>query len=954
MTPSNCFKIIPAALLLLIFLFPGGYGHPVFAKDPEKGKKNEEMTIRNPAAFIADNLQKTKETLQNLREDYEKNCGSLLLDAIAGGGNPGEIAGKLPHPKTLRFHVTYPEETLRPINLSNLQNPKYTAVLQSIYLPNEYNAYVAADADTAMLLNIKNKISPADPAFVPKISFSVLEDTFSLVSHFCGAMKRDMSSGEVNLFSVPSDLRGKLGIGTTTSGGAYLTSNGFVVFSEPGIQTVTVSGKGGLKGINPKPCEGRDVWTDFVSASLDKTRSMKFQAVKFKAFGIPGLDLKFEDARAPFLDYFVPVRQNANGVIANTKSLSTSAKEPFMLDIYADPYAIGSIGPALMIDTGEQKEKIFETSTFPVTVRTEVKSAGPILPDGKGFLQYTGGFGASTIAWQLGKLETGRRTVKHQFTVNAVEAQLAPEMRDGLLAQGGEYPVKLQVLGEADMGFNYTVNWNAEGPAKWKYAKTYFQKEGDIWTAVNILKAEVFDKWSDGINQAISFSASVSYAPVTGADHQWKELLRELQMLSPPPPQDVFRLRGSAKLTMPVAEKLKLLVRFDGREQREMDEIDLFYPNAKAPSIRLIPNLLLKNIKEPMTLGELKVPVQIEFKSTNPGAAGVSAGGQLSGRAVDPMETEISAKINGYANINDPKEDYKMLEINGDKLFSNSIWVNVNRLIIFSSPQSGKTLYKLSVSGAGNMSKYKAIWKTTGIAGASQTETTFEKDQDAYVTTLLSGSRLDHVRIVLDDLVLAQLDAQNATAQAAIVLLPTHPPVATVKNDLQSNADPFKNMADCVSTVTRWSDMWGFETDGKPESYCRQKLQQQAGELQQKQAQNRLTEQLKQKGLDLVVFNDAMKVGAAVTGLAREFWNRTSCRWSIASNSKLYLEQDMTPVQMSSEMLGGCFNVVKGIRENFDPAAVISVELTLDTDMPNFPLFLDPEKYVGSTDEFRR
>jgi hypothetical protein len=33
---------------------------------------------------------------------------------------------------------------------------------------------------------------------------------------------------------------------------------------------------------------------------------------------------------------------------------------------------------------------------------------------------------------------------------------------------------------------------------------------------------------------------------------------------------------------------------------------------------------------------------------------------------------------------------------------------------------------------------------------------------------------------------------------------------------------------------------------------------------------------------------------------------------------------------------------------------MIHVELSLDTDMPNYPLFVDPEKYVGSADEFRR
>ena len=951
------FIILPALVLWTLLLLQG-YGNPVLAKDPEKEKKAEQLTISQPASFIAENLYNTKETLRILEQTYEKNCGSLLLESISRGGNTQEIAGKLPQPKTLRFNVTYPEEKLPQLSadaLSDLRNPKYTPVLGGIsYFEKVYPGYVAADSETAALLNLKNRIPPTDIGFSPKIGFSILQDKFSLVSNFCGVMRRDISGGEANVFSVPVDLRGKLGVQVSAAGGATVQASGTVVFSSPGLPAVTISGKGGLQGINPELCQGRNEWTDYINANRDFSRTIQFQSIKFKDFGIPGLDVNLPGAKAPFLDYFIPVKQNHNGVIANTKSLSTSAQEMFMLDILADPYIIGRISPIFVIDTGQESHKIFETSKFPVTVRTDVKSSGPILPDGKGFLQYAGGTGASVIAWNLGKLETEQRNVQHRFTVNGVEALPAPEMRDGRLAQGGEYPVRLSVQGEADMGGDYEVNWSAGGRAKWKESRTYFKKDGNVWSAVNTLVVDVLEKWPEGMDQNVKFSASVSYLPVIGSNPQKKDVLRMLQVLSPPPRQDVFSFRGSAKLAMPVAEKLKLLVRYGNQAPREMDEIDLFYPNHLTSNIRLMPYLHLREVKDPLALGDIKVPVQIEFKSTNPGAATVLTGGRLNSQAVYPLETEISAKINGYANINDPKENYKMLETAGDKLISNTVWVNVNRLILSSAAQNGKTLYKLSASGAGDMIKYKALWKTAGIAGASQTKTEFTKEGDAFVTTLLSGSRVDHVQIVWDDLSLAQLDAKSTLAQANIVLLPTRPPAAAVGKDSVNNSNDFKSMADCVSTVARWADMWGFETGGKPETYCRQKLQTQATEAQKQQAQNRFAEKLKQRGLDLVVFNDAMKVGAAVTGLSREFWDRTWCRWRISSESKLYLEQDMTPVRMSSEMLGGCFNVVKGIQENFDPAAMIHVELSLDTDMPNSPLFIDPDKYVGGADEFRR
>jgi len=951
------FVILPA-LVLWTFLLLQGFGNQVLAKDPEKGKKAEQLTISQPASFIAENLHNTIESLRNLEQTYEKNCGSLLLESISRGGNTQEIAGKLPKPKTLRFNVAYPEEKLPQLSadaLSDLRNPRYTPVLGGIsYFEKAYPGYVAADSETAALLNLKNRIPPTDIGFSPKIGFSILQDKFSLVSNFCGVMRRAVSGGEANVFSVPADVRGKLGVLVSAAGGATVLDSGTVAFSSPGLPAVTISGKGGLQGINPELCQGRNEWTDYVNAGRDFTRTIQFQSIKFKDFGIPGLDFNLPGAKAPFLDYFIPVNQSYNGVIASTKSLSTSAPERFMLDIWADPYAIGRISPILVIDTGQEKEKPFEISDFPVTVHTDVKSPGPILPDGKGFLQYAGGTGASVIAWNLGKLETEKRMVQHRFTVNSAAVEPAPEMRDGELAQGGEYSVKLMVQGEADMGGDYTVNWSSAGPAKWKESRTYFKKEGNVWSAVNTLIVDVLDKWPEGVGKKVDFSASASYLPIIGSNPQKKDLLRMLQILSPPPRQDVFSFRGSAKLAMPVAEKLKLLVRYGNRTPREMDEIDLFYPNHLAADVRLMPFLHLRNVKDPLALGDVKVPVQIEFKSTNPGAAAVTTGGRLTSQSVYPMETEISAKISGYANISDPKENYKMLETAQAKLISNTIWVNVNRLILSSTLQNGKTLYKLSASGAGDMSKYKALWKTAGIAGASETATQFTKDGDAFVATLLSGSRVDHVRIVLDDLALAQLDAKSTLAQANIVLLPTRPPAAAVGKDTGDNSNDFKSMTDCVSTVARWADMWGFETGGKPETYCRQKLQQQTQEAQNKRAQNRFAEQLKKRGLDLVVFNDAMQVGAAVTGLSREFWERTWCRWRISSESKLYLEQDMTPVRISSEMLGGCFNVVKGIQEYFDPAAMIHVELSLDTDMPNYPLFVDPEKYVGSADEFRR
>jgi hypothetical protein len=955
---AKFYLIILPALALWTLLLLQGYCNPVWAKEPENEKKEEQLTIPQPASFIAENLHNTKETLRNLEQTYEKNCGSLLLESISRGGNTQEIAGKLPKPKTLRFNVTYPEEKLRELSagaLSDLRNPRVMQVLGGIsYFAKVYSGYVAADEETAALLNLKNRIAPTDMGFLPKISFYTLLDKFYLVSNFCGVMRRDMSGGEANVFSVPADVRGRLGVQVSAAGGATVLSSGTVVFSSPGLPSVTISGKGGLQGINPELCEGRNEWTDYVNAGQDFTRTIQFQSIKFKDFGIPGLDLNLAGAKAPFLDYFIPVKQNHNGVIANTKSRSTSAQEMFMLDILADPYMIGRISPVFVIDTGQEPQKIFEISEFPVTVRTDVKSSGPILPNGKGFLQYAGGTGASVIAWNLGKLETEQRHVQHRFTVNGVEVLPAPEMRDGRLAQGGEYPVQLTVLGEADMGEDYEVNWNVSGPAKWKESRTYFKKEGNVWSAVNTLVADVLEKWPEGLNQNVNFSASVSYVPVTGGSEQVKDVLRMLQILSPPPRQDVFSFRGSAKLALPVAEKLKLLVRHGNQAPRKMDEIDLFYPNHLTSDIRLMPYLSLREVQDPLALGDVKVPVQIEFKSTNPGAATIVTGGRLNSQALYPLETEISAKINGYANISDPKENYKMLETAGDKLISNSIWVNVNRLILSSAAQNGKTLYKLSASGSGDMSKYRALWKTAGIAGASETKTEFTKEGDAFVTTLLSGNRVNHVQIVWEDLALAQLDAKSTLAQANIVLLPTRPPAAAVGKDTGDNSDDFKSMADCVSTVARWADMWGFETGGKPETYCRQKLQAQTAEAQKQQAQNKFAEKLRQRGLDLVVFNDAMKVGAAVTGLSREFWDRTWCRWSISSESKLYLEQDMTPVRMSSEMLGGCFNVVKGIQENFDPAAMIHVELSLDTDMPNFPLFIDPDKYVGGADEFRR
>ena len=49
------FVILPA-LVLWTFLLLQGFGNQVLAKDPEKGKKAEQLTISQPASFIAENL----------------------------------------------------------------------------------------------------------------------------------------------------------------------------------------------------------------------------------------------------------------------------------------------------------------------------------------------------------------------------------------------------------------------------------------------------------------------------------------------------------------------------------------------------------------------------------------------------------------------------------------------------------------------------------------------------------------------------------------------------------------------------------------------------------------------------------------------------------------------------------------------------------------------------------
>lgn len=1024
-------NILLCLVLLTVFLRISF--NVVFSEEEEKKKqekKQEQIIIPNPSAFIEENLGKSYENLKKLKENYEECCGSLFLFELDKKVDPKEISKSLPQPKTLRFHITYPEEkkidlsiseeTLKTLNKWKSSDLFFTGGRDDEWIDTKY---YTGDPETSALLNLKNRV-----AKLMAVSFSFPTDEiykvdglgrFTDVSRVHGIPEKDsaqmrlsspvqlcknisvsnrkwekqcvklyyekccsntktyeltaaildkdgkliwdekqekylyvvigydtncvddigiqkLSGGSGHIFSFPEDLQGKFNV--QISDGISITKEGEIAFTSPGVKTITISGKTGVERATPVSCaeQGKHSTSSSVMSSWkqsDKTftNTYKFTSLKFIKFGIPGIDFEEEGVKKPYLDYFISAKQK--DVYSSSATVPAVYREvekkPYVLEINADPMYDLTLIPKVLVDTGEQGEKSFEISYFPVSVRTIVKEPGPILSGGEGRLSYAGGIGSSVIAWQLGKLETEQRTVKHRFTVNLVEVQIDPEMRDKVLSQGGSYKVKLLVLGDADMVRNYSVAWETQGLAKWEESATLFRKSGNLWVAENTLIADVSEKWQDAIGKEIKFSASVNYSPS----------------------QKVFSFRGTCKLTIPVVENLKLLVEYSNEKPQEIDEIDLFYPNTRGYGVRLIPHVTLKGVKEEeWTFRDIKSSVQMEFRSSNPYAAMITEGGRIISSATYPLETKITAKINGYSNINSP-EGPRTLEIEGDKIISNSIWVHLNRLMLTSSPgKEDKKIYKLAVSGAGDISKYNAVWKMDNTIFTTQ----FEKEGDAYVTSLSTSLKMKNVQIVKGKIIIAELGGKDISLHSVVRLLPTNPPATTVKRTTgpdMGELEKMEAMDECVENVTFWVKYLGFEAGTTPENYCKQEIKQKEQEMKQEreeiEAQNKFVKELEKKGLELIVFSDNMKVGAVITGLLREYWDRTSCRWSIKSDSKLILDKDMTPVEMSSEGLGGCFNIVKGIQKNFDPNAVLKVELAIDTEASSLPLFIESGKYVG-------
>ena len=102
---------------------------------------------------------------------------------------------------------------------------------------------------------------------------------------------------------------------------------------------------------------------------------------------------------------------------------------------------------------------------------------------------------------------------------------------------------------------------------------------------------------------------------------------------------------------------------------------------------------------------------------------------------------------------------------------------------------------------------------------------------------------------------------------------------------------------------------------------------------------------LNRQGQNLVVVSDTMRVGAAVKGDVSSMGGSLFCYWSLQNGGGLEMESVVTPIETVTPEEGGCFNIVRGLKNGFNPETVIKVDLIM-LSRPEVPVVTRGERVV--------
>lgn len=902
----------PALVLLVLW----GGGRPAAAQpDPPPP-----AAIVDPALFVAGNLAEFRRQLADLEEVYRQRYGLFPEASLPAAG---EIACTLPGPRTLRFHVGASEPQARPGLLpQNLPNTDQVFFRELVVRPVPEGRRVAVDAASAHVLNLPDEVAFA-------VSRCVLSYILAGNTRQTNCCTRARSAGDacdceeyavipepLSVELEDADLRelGPLldhGVLRVIPGeGAAATGDRATVrFTGPGRAIAIVSGYRAVCG-SSVPCyqpgdgcsrSGREVCVAFRQGDPIE-RTFEFSAVKFEGFGIPGLDLMHAPQgdsllSEPAVDFFTSSGRQ--------RGIETRGNLP-QLDFFPRPL--------LTVSAGDGSQAV-SPERYDAFVETRIVDPGPIGIGMDGQPRYLGGMGATTLRW----LFNGKVEVQHRLSVCQVEVELDPDL-DGIVQQGAAYPVRLLVRGGADMS-QYTAAWFSSDLGRWREATTPFALQDEVWVAGNELLVQTADPtdWRANLNRLVAFSG---------------EIRRKGEAR--------FSFSSEARLALPAIRTLALYAE-GPRGSQPARRLDLFYPNDLAAGARLTPHVTCwDNDQHTWPFSTIYAQHRLEVTSSSPEVVQVD-GFIARPTEIRPGAAEITARFGpdlnpGQQNALDDRE-----------VRSAPVSITANQLILHVDEEPVGRTYRLTVHGPADLSGYHAVFL---LAPSARTAVELLRQEDeVYTASLTTALALQRVQLARADTVVAEMRSEAATPQPRVRLVLSPPPMATLAKTDVVDASSLQTTTDCEREIEYVVELLGFDP-GKPVSqYCAERRQRDKQEMKRTRAEqkayNQLIEDLDRRGRELVVLQDAMRVGAAVSRLPEQYWRRTFCRWSLSEGSQVELDQELTPVVMTSAELGGCFNLVRGLQDGFDPAARLQVRLVVDTAPPQAPRAARSGSFVG-------
>lgn len=626
-------------------------------------------------------------------------------------------------------------------------------------------------------------------------------------------------------------------------------------------------------------------------------RSLAFNAVRIVKFGFPGLDFSDPEGKeVAQLDAFFESGESSDRV---RSTFSRSQRLP---------------NPKLLLEYGAgggTRQAVFPPGAYSwwsLPVTWSVAQAGPFTVSQGGVAYYHGGFGATRVRATL----AGHLSAEHALTANIIQVEEDPRLADRWIAADASYWVRFRVRGLADMA-RYQVAWAAqdrggqEPQVAWQAATTPFTRVGDAeWVAEN----------------RFTVKASESSPPVRLLGNLSAEVRgRGGQAVLSYSSRDLF-LRGREIVAFQL-----FAARGKGPFEPAKDPTDLFLPNDLTEAKLLLAPYIAFRDGRFYPLRTVDPTTTLEVKLSDPSMLRLSDVLEVTpaGRS---GSAEVTGRIGGALEFGEGRTE----------LVSPPVRVNVHRLFLSTAEASGgRRVYRLRVIGPGESGDYRAVW----IGEGSARETPFRKDAEGgSVAELATTLRVEKVQVRRKGEATAELAAGRwAVPQGKIHLVAAEPPVTTIKKATPADAGSLETLTECRERITAAMENLGLNPRATVDAYCRaereQRKQEIKAEREQQKALNRLTRELGQRGEELVVFGDTMRVGAAITGLPPEHWGNTYCQWRLrlrgaeASPWALQLERDVTPILAVSPNEGACFNLVSGIREGFNPDVDVHVELVL-------------------------